>query len=152
MLQSPKSANPAYILFKQFYRGFLQKDLDNIDEIYDSDAIFKDPLNDVRGVSAIHCYRSNFCRFFAECRLEIIDECVAADRAYLKWNLYFKFKDKKRVHSVRGVTQLLFEDKIVYHEDVYNVGEMFYGQMPVVGNIAQALLRKMVTKPEEASR
>ena len=152
MLQSSKSTSPAYTLFKKYYRSFLRKDLDKIDDIYDSDAIFKDPLNEVRGVSAIHCYRNNFCRSFSDFRVEFIDECIAMDRAYLKWNMYFKYKNKQRVYSVRGVTQLLFGEKIVYHEDIYNIGDMFYGKMPLVGNLAQTMMKKFANKPEQAHK
>lgn len=109
-------------------------EINTLDRIYDSNIIFKDPVGQIRGIDALHAYTENLCSNITEGRFEYLDQIVSQGNAYIKWNMYFKHpKLGDQLISVRGMSHLQFHEKIYYHEDVYDLGEMFYEHLPLIG-------------------
>jgi hypothetical protein len=76
-----------------------------------------------------------------------LDQLVGKDSAYIKWNMYFSHpKLGKETHVVRGMTQIQFTDRIYYHEDVYDMGQMIYEHVPVIGWAVKRLRKRMATE------
>ncbi|WP_018014243.1 nuclear transport factor 2 family protein [Teredinibacter turnerae] len=130
--------------FKEFYRDLNGTRLDSLPNVYDSKILFKDPVHEVRGINALHSYMSDMYKNVTRCRFEYLDQVVSDNRAYIKWNMYFSHKSLggKQI-SVRGISQIEFGDRIYYHEDVYDMGELLYEHLPIMGQVTRWLKNRM---------
>lgn len=130
--------------FKLFYKDVKHPQLDRIEEIYSDDVRFKDPVHQIQGVAELHAYLSSMCDNVTSGRFEFLDQLIGVDTAYIKWNMYFSHpKLGKQTHAVRGMTQIQFKERIYYHEDVYDLGEMLYEHVPVLGRAVKGLKNRL---------
>jgi len=130
--------------FKDFYRHLETMPLDDIGQVYDTNITFRDPIHEIRGLTHVHQYMTKMCTGVTEGRFEFLDQVVTKDTAYIKWNMYFvhpKFGPK--TIQVRGISHIQFDDKIFFHEDVYDMGEMVYEHVPVLGGFVGWLKKRL---------
>lgn len=126
--------------FKQFYADDSAVNLARLDDIYADEVVFRDPLHMVRGLPALRDYLAAMYENVTECRFEYLDELIGDDSAYVKWRMYFRHpKFGNKPICVRGVSQVQFKSKIVYHEDVYDLGELIYEHVPLLGGATRWL-------------
>ena len=119
--------------FKAFYKDVKNPNLDSIGDVYAADIKFQDPIHQVTGIAELHAYLSDMCENVDSGRFEYLDQLVGVDTAYIKWNMYFSHpKLGKKTHVVRGMSQIQFSDRIYFHEDVYDMGQMIYEKVPVL--------------------
>ena len=134
------------IRFKDFYSDFVAMDLDQITRIYSDNVLFRDPIHEVRGAAELRAYFADMGANVPMCRFEFLDQLVGDGTAYIKWNMHFQHP---RLGSapirVRGISQLQFEDRIYFHEDVYDLGAMLYEHLPVLGLTTRWLKRRLAT-------
>ncbi len=135
--------NNSYLLverFKAFFGELHNADLSQLRTIYDDDIVFKDPVHDVKRLVALEDYFTEVCKNVSECRFEYLDEMVSGTSAYVTWIMHFRHpKLSNRLISVRGVSHLKFTDKVIFHEDVYDMGAMLYEQIPLLGRVIRWL-------------
>lgn len=122
--------------FKDFYRNLKRVPLDDIAAIYSNEVRFIDPVHEIYGNDSLRAYMESLCQNLTEGRFEYLDELVSVDSAYIKWNMHFSHpKLGNKQITVRGVSHIQFDDRIYYHEDVYDLGEMLYLKVPVIGSV-----------------
>lgn len=137
--------------FKHFFSDLQGADLSTLDQLYARDALFKDPVHEVRGLVALQDYFTDLCGELQECRFEYLDELVScsntemqAYRAYIKWMMHFRHpKLGGKLIGVRGVSHIQYGEKIHFHEDIYDLGQMLYEHVPVVGGLTRWLKRRL---------
>ena len=131
--------------FKAFYIDLKKVDLGQLELIYHQDAVFKDPVHQVRGLPAIHRYLEDLCTNVQECRFEFLDQLHANGVVYLKWDMHFRHPGLGgKLITVRGITQLHVKNGLIaFHEDVYDMGAMIYEHVPVIGAITRWLKRRL---------
>jgi esterase/lipase superfamily enzyme len=130
--------------FKFFYKDLKRIPLPQIGDIYDDNVIFKDPVQEVRNIEQLHAYLSDLCLDVHSGRFEYLDQMVAEHSAYIKWNMHFKHpKLGKQTITVRGISQIQFNERIYYHEDVYDLGQMLYEQVPLLGGVVKGLKKRL---------
>ena len=134
-------------LFKTSYRNMMQTDLSRLDQLYSEDVVFKDPIHQIRGLASMQDYLAEMCSNLNECQFEFLDQLQSEDTAYIKWNMNFSHPKLAagKLISVRGISQLHFDEKISFHEDVYDMGAMLYEQLPVMGPLTCWLKRRLVS-------
>ena len=141
------STNELIERFKAFYKDVKNPRLDAIGYVYASHVKFRDPVHQVQGLAELHAYLSEASENVVSGRFEFLDQLVGKDSAYIKWNMYFSHpKLGKETHVVRGMTQIQFTDRIYYHEDVYDMGQMIYENVPVIGWAVKRLRKRMATE------
>ena len=133
--------------FKNAYRDMLQMDLSRLDLLYAEDVQFRDPIHRVQGLPALQDYFSSVIADVEECRFEFLDQLLADQSAYFKWDMYLRHPrlSKGELIIVRGISQIQYEDRIYYHEDSYDVGQMFYEHVPVIGAMTRWLKLKVAS-------
>ena len=113
--------------------------------IYDDAVIFKDPFNEVKGISAVY-------RIFQDMYLSldnprfIIREYVENESvAYVKWDFIFYFKGNKNENRFEGVSRIEMnvEGKIISHVDFWDASEHIYGKIPLLGSVLRFVKRKI---------
>lgn len=130
--------------FKNFYRNLTQVPLDDIGDIYAQDIHFIDPVHEIDGVAELRAYMDALCTNLTSGRFEFLDEVVLPGKAYIKWNMHFMHpRLGSRQISVRGISHIQFSDRIYFHEDVYDLGEMLYLQVPVIGRVNRWLKNQL---------
>ncbi|GAA0239973.1 nuclear transport factor 2 family protein [Marinomonas primoryensis] len=130
--------------FKAFYQDVKHPQLDKIDDVYTEDVWFKDPVHELRGADKLHAYLSAMCVNVHSGRFEYLDQVVSDNTAYIKWNMHFKHpKLGNKTITVRGVSQVQFNERIYYHEDVYDLGELIYEHVPLLGAVVKGLKKRL---------
>lgn len=135
---------PLINAFKAFYKNLHQADLSQLDQLYAEEVIFKDPVHQIRGLVSLQDYFANVCIDLSECRFEYLDELHGDNSSYIKWMMHFKHpKLGDKAISVRGVSHLQWGEKIVYHEDFYDMGAMIYEQVPLLKFVIRSLKSRL---------
>ncbi|MCZ2721304.1 nuclear transport factor 2 family protein [Marinomonas sp. 15G1-11] len=130
--------------FKHFYKDVKNPPLNEIGKVYSDNVHFKDPVHEVRGMDALYAYMEDVCHSVESGRFEYLDELIGDNRAYIKWNMYFKHpKLGNEIIVVRGMSQIQFNERIYYHEDIYDLGEMLYEHVPLVGFLVKKLKHRL---------
>lgn len=130
--------------FKTFYRELSPRQLDEMGSIYADGIIFRDPVHEIRGLPALHHYMSELCANLRECRFEYLDQLVGAGSAYIKWHMHFRHPQLgSQTITVRGMTHIEFHDKIHFHEDAYDMGQLLYEHLPLLGLATRFLKRRL---------
>ncbi|REG82395.1 nuclear transport factor 2 family protein [Marinomonas pollencensis] len=133
--------------FKHFYKDLKHIPLPHIGDIYDDNVIFKDPVQEVRSVEQLHAYLSDSCMDVHSGCFEYLDQLVTENSAYIKWNMHFKHpKLGNKTLTVRGISQIQFNERIYYHEDVYDLGQMLYEHVPLLGCVVKGLKTRLTVK------
>ena len=139
-------ASPVELL-KRFYENKDYTDLSLLDEIYCNDIIFQDPLHKIAGLTNLRDYMADMYENVEECRFEYLDQVTSGSKAYIKWNMHFRHpKFSNKLISVRGVSQLHFDEKVTFHEDIYDLGEMIYENLPLFGSVIRLVKRTVAGK------
>lgn len=132
---------------KRFYQNKDHTDLSLLDEIYSNDVIFQDPLHKITGLINLRDYMASMYEDVNECRFEYLDQVTSEGKAYIKWNMHFRHpKFGNKLISVRGVSQLHYDQKVTFHEDIYDLGDMIYEHIPIFGSIVRFLKRHIAGK------
>jgi len=133
--------------FKAFYQDVKHPQLNKISSIYTDEVRFKDPVHAFSGIDDLHVYLTSMCENVQSGRFEYLDQLIGENSAYIKWNMYFQHpKLGTETIAVRGMTQIQFDERIFYHEDSYDLGEMLYERVPVLGYVVRKLKQRLAAQ------
>ena len=129
----------------RFYHDLTPESVARFPEFYSADAWFKDPFNEVRGVTAIQRIFSHMFTQVDEPRFVVTERVVDAGGAMLVWDLGFRVRlwGKGQAQVMRGVSHLKFaaDGKVCYHRDYWDTGEELYMKLPGLGTLMRGLRR-----------
>ena len=117
------------------YEALTPQTLPALLALYDKEAGFKDPFNDVRGAEALaHIYIHMFETLDAP-RFKILHTATEGDLAYLVWDFSFRRKGKAAQWSIHGSTQIRYTPAglVQDHRDYWDAAQELYEKLPVVG-------------------
>lgn len=122
-----------------FYSQLQLDSLKKITSIYAPDAQFKDPFQDVFGVSAIAQIYTKMFDNLENPRFEITQSIAQQNQAFLIWDFYFSWPSKyKRIlsglHKIHGATHFIFneEGQVIQHRDYWDSNEELFEKIPVI--------------------
>jgi ketosteroid isomerase-like protein len=129
-----------------FFEAISPADVERIDTIYAPDAWFKDPFNEVQGVSAIQRVFAHMFVALEQPRFIVRETVSDGTQAFLVWDFEFAFRRgaPRGVQRIRGCSQLRFDEqgRIDYHRDFWDAAEELYEKLPVLGALMRWLRRK----------
>jgi len=125
-----------------WYENLSPGTLDEISDIYASEACFRDPFNDVHGVAAI---RAIFAHMFATTETPafvVTEHFEKGTRAVLLWR--FTFGLHGRLYEVDGASHLVFNEagQVIAHRDYWDSSEELLQKLPVIGAPLRWLKRR----------
>ena len=132
--------------FCLYYKEFHQDSIAGLDSIYDQNVVFEDPIGKVEGLNDVKRHFSKMMSNVSYCRFEITDVVANDGQAFITWTMSFthpKLNGHKEI-TVTGVSEIKFDERITYHRDYFDVGSMFYEQVPILKTIIQALKKRLV--------
>lgn len=129
-----------------FFETMRPQDVAGVSEIYAADARFRDPFNEVRGPAAIERIFAAMFVQLAEPRFVVHDVIEHERRAFLTWDLEFRFRrgDSATLQRIHGATLLHFDADglISEHRDYWDAAGELYEKLPFVGALMRWLRRR----------
>ena len=113
---------------------------------YASDARFKDPFNEVRGIGAIeHIFRHMFVQV-EEPRFVVTGRFSGEDGAMLLWEFHFRTRGLgAQALCVKGASHLRFDaaGRVAEHRDYWDAAAQVYAELPLLGAVLRWLRRRL---------
>ena len=110
-------------------------DIDNLSSVYSESAVFEDPVIRIKGLGNISKYLKRIYSGVIDCRFNYDEPIVGKQQAAISWLMTLRHNTlgKGKPINVRGCSIISYDEKIYYHRDYYDVGEMLYEHLPVLG-------------------
>lgn len=127
--------------FAKIKDAFARLDRNNlqvVDEFYDKNAEFSDPIGSLKGTEKIRGYYGKMYQDVKNIKFDFTDAVQNGKSVAAVWVMTYstdKLNDGKDI-QVQGTSIIKFggpEDKVVYHRDYFDVGAMVYEHIPVLG-------------------
>ncbi|MFT7259643.1 MAG: hypothetical protein ACI9MS_001505 [Glaciecola sp.] len=146
--------------FESFYTDLASMKIEELADLYSSDVTFIDPIAAHSGITAVEEYftklldNAKYCVFTIHSieqtisiQTEIESQRSTNETCYLvSWKMSFtsaRINKGQPIH-VDGVSQLRIEnDKITYHRDYYDLGQMIYENIPLLGRLIKRIKRTL---------
>ncbi len=126
------------------FEAIAPDNLSRLGEIYTDDVSFKDPFNEVRGLTAVtRIFAHMFTQVDAP-RFVITGSVLQGDQAFVTWDFRFRMKRFVRDEQcIRGASHLKFADdgRASLHRDYWDAAEELYEKLPVLGALMRVLRR-----------
>jgi steroid Delta-isomerase len=145
-MNSP-SSDPRAARVVAFCERLTPADVARLSRIYAANAYFRDPFNEVRGLSAIARIFDDMFARLADCRF-VIREVVADESGMmLTWDFTFRIRSYRpaTVQTIHGASHVKFDaaGKIAYHRDYWDAAEELYAKLPLIGPVLRFLRRRL---------
>lgn len=129
--------------YARFFETLTPAALGRFAEIFAVDARFRDPFNDVQGVTAI---QGVFAHMFHQCdapRFEVTEIVEQGRIAYLRW--IFRFDSRGATRRIEGVSRVEFDarGRVVSHLDDWDPAAQLYEHLPLLGVLLRWLRRRL---------
>ncbi|MDP3812735.1 MAG: nuclear transport factor 2 family protein [Hydrogenophaga sp.] len=129
-----------------YFESISPQSVSSIGGFYTPDARFKDPFNEVQGITAITHVFSHMFESLHEPRFVVTSRIVDGAQCFLVWEFRFRFKrlDTTTEQVVRGGSHLvLTQDGLIRdHRDYWDAAEELYEKLPMVGSFMRWLKRR----------
>jgi steroid delta-isomerase len=126
------------------FEGLSLETVDHLTDIYSTDAIFKDPFNEVSGQSDI---KKIFVHMFEQVdhpKFIVLTEISNSNQACLTWEFRFRFKNESDQQTIRGCSWLAIRDNLITeHRDYWDAAEELYEKLPLIGSLMRFLKKKL---------
>ncbi len=115
--------------------------------IYDENVTFIDPIAEHQGLPAVEEYFARLLKNAKHCNFTIHStETASSDKYVVTWTMNYssaRMNSGKGI-SLDGITLLqTSNDKIIFHRDYYDLGQMVYENIPLLGRIIKKIKRSM---------
>jgi|LauGreDrversion4_2_1035121.scaffolds.fasta_scaffold36750_5 limonene-1,2-epoxide hydrolase len=107
-----------------------------VEKFYAPDCVFEDSVTHIEGRDKLLSYYRHMYEGVSKIRFELGSQVRQGDEGFASWTMYLntpKLEDGETV-TVKGVSQFRYRgDSVVYHRDYFDLGEMVYEHVPIVG-------------------
>ena len=128
--------------FIVFFETISPETCKNLSSVYTADAYFKDPFNEIRGLTEIEkIFRHMFVQLDVEA-FKITTSVLQDDTAFICWDFLFRMKrDKSTQQCIRGASHIHFaaDGRVDFHRDYWDAAEELYEKLPVLGSFMRFL-------------
>jgi hypothetical protein len=142
-------ANNVTAQFKRLYANLDQANSgsDLIDQLYSEDMMFKDSFHSINGRDEFKLYCASLYENLSACDFLFHKNWITENDAMLTWTMTFSHPRLKggRLISVEGASEISFDEKIYFHQDYFDGGDLLYEHVPVLGSVISYLKKRMNT-------
>ena len=129
-----------------FFETLTPDSVAGIGQIYDPQARFKDPFNEVAGVPAIQRIFDHMFASLHEPRFVVTQQVVQGDQCFLTWEFHFRFRTYRPAQHqiILGASHLVFTSTglVTLHRDYWDAAEELYEKLPLLGSAMRWLKRR----------
>jgi ketosteroid isomerase-like protein len=142
-MNAPAIALTRYVAY---WESLTEQAVHDLARYYTEDAYFRDPFNEVRGLTAIaDIFGEMFARLY-EPRFRIMETVSEPASAFLVWDFTFRIKSFKPgvTRTIHGTTHVRFaaDGRVSYHRDYWDAASELYEQLPLIGPVLRRLRRQ----------
>lgn len=141
--------------FKDAWEYFDASSLVQLEDLYSPSLVFIDPIGKIEGRDAFLSHLESQCKNLLECRFSYDEELelISEKRAYLVWTMTMRHKaiGGGKSTETRGVSIVQFDKLVTYHRDYFDLGQMVYQHLPVLGGAVRVVNRKLQYLPSDGS-
>lgn len=141
--------------FMSMYQVLNKDNLHQLQSVYSDDVVFIDALHEVKGLPALESYFAAMYGNLTSSSIKVTDvqssshadSVVGEGTAYLTWVMVYahpKLAAGKMI-TLDGVTQIRFDEKVTYHRDYADMGQMLYEHIPVLGSVIRLIKHRAVS-------
>lgn len=134
--------------FLRFYNSLSHDGLDRLADIYTEDIVFVDPVHQISGREKLTSYFSHAYQRLSYCRFEPVSQTDTGQLSFISWTMTLSHPAiaKGKPLELHGCTELRWRDQhIYYHRDFYDLTELVYQHLPVLG-WATTLVKQRMAK------
>ena len=129
-----------------FFETLTPQSVGQLGQLYDAQARFKDPFNEVKGLPAItHIFEHMFVALH-EPRFVVTGQVVQDRQCFLTWEFRFRFKSFRQSteQTILGASHLVFSEQglVTLHRDYWDAAEELYEKLPLVGSLMRWLKKR----------
>ena len=146
---APDTPELAALRVVAFFETIGPDDVARIKDLYCADAFFKDPFNEVRGVTAITPIFSHMFDALIQPRFVITQKIQQGEHCFVTWDFLFAMRkfEPNTTQTIRGASHLVFrlEEgvwRVAIHRDYWDAAEELYEKLPVVGALMRWLKKR----------
>jgi len=133
----------------EFFEKLTPESVAQLPNIYDAQARFKDPFNEVQGLAEIERIFRHMYVALDGPHFVITGQLVDGAQAFLTWEFRFRFKrfDTQTLQFVRGGSHVVFNDQglVTLHRDYWDAAEELYEKLPLLGGVMRWLKKQANT-------
>ncbi len=131
--------------FTRFYESLGAETPVDLTPVYAENIEFIDPVHRMQGLPALDQYFNALMTNVASLEFRITETTVSDGQAFLQWIMSYQHPKLAagRNIDVAGISHIRFEEKIFYHRDYYDLGEMLYEHIPLYGWITRRLKARL---------
>lgn len=126
---------------RDFYETLSPASLARIGQVYASEAFFRDPFNEVRGLDRVQRIFAHMFETLDAPRFVVIDAFEQGDQAFLTWDFHFQRKGQAQPMKIHGSSHLRFDadGRVAYHRDYWDAAEELWERVPLLGALLRGL-------------
>ena len=132
-----------------FFQTLSPQSVAQLHTVYDEQATFKDPFNEVQGLPEIERIFRHMYVALDQPHFVVTGQVVDGAQAFLTWEFRFRFKrfDTTTLQAVRGASHVLFNAQglVTMHRDYWDAAEELYEKLPVLGGVMRWLKKRANT-------
>lgn len=130
------AVTPRITQFLNFYNALSSENMQTLADIYHPEVVFIDPVHEIHGRDALSQYFANAYARLQQCEFTALDKMEQEQQGFISWRMQFchpAIGNGKSIH-VDGCSVLRWQDGLIkYHRDYYDLNEMVYQHLPVIG-------------------
>lgn len=131
----------------KMYKELNADNLHLLHDVYSSDIQFIDPAHKIDGLDNLTNYFKSLYRNVSSIDFSFENIIKQDNSYYLQWDMSYSHKSfaRGRTITVSGTTFLRLNDqgKIYYHRDYFDLGEMVYEHLPLLGRLLISIKRRL---------
>ena len=140
------TARQNFAQITHYFETLTPESVTHIKNLYAPAARFKDPFNDVTGLSAIEGIFAHMFVALESPRFVVTERIVQGQQCFLTWEFRFRFKRFKPTQEqvIWGGSHLVFSSDglVTLHRDYWDAAEELYEKLPVVGSVMRWLKKR----------
>jgi hypothetical protein len=132
----------------EFFQKLDKNHMDLVDQFYDKNVVFQDPVHKLSGSLAMREYYEGLYKNVDKIRFEYSKQLEDKDTVVLAWRMYLKTPaiDSGKELTVDGTSVITFggpEGKAIVHRDYFDMGEFVYERVPILKSLIRYIKNRM---------
>ena len=132
----------------EFFTNLDKNHMELVDQFYDKNVIFQDPIHQLTGSSAVRAYYEGLYKNAESVRFEYTKKLEDQNTVVLVWRMFLKTAAIKNGNeiTVDGTSVITFDGpngKAISHRDYFDMGEFIYEQIPILRSVIHYIKGRM---------
>ena len=133
--------------FCRIYESLDKHNLNQLGLIYSDDINFIDALHNLQGLDQLSDYFVHLYANVLFCHFSIEEVIQGEEQACIVWTMAYAHPKINKANSVvvNGCSHLKFNEKIYYHRDFLDMGQMLYEHLPLLGGVIRTVKKRVAS-------